>query len=67
MTQACPPLQLKPQQLKTLVQLGEDDPDVTYEDLMEIVEIARAALDNQTKVCSETLNGTERNGTERNG
>jgi hypothetical protein len=33
-------------QLATLVQLGEEDPDVDYDDLQEIVELARTALNS---------------------
>jgi hypothetical protein len=38
------PLYLTDKQLFTLVQLGKEDTNVEYEDLMEIVELARESF-----------------------
>ena len=38
------PLYLTDKQLATLVQLGEEDTNVEYDDLMEIVLLARQSL-----------------------
>lgn len=42
-------LLLSVKQLEVIVQLGEEDPDVDYEELMEIVKLARKELRKTTK------------------
>jgi len=53
------PQQFSTQQLETICKLTDDDSDIEYEELMEIVKIARAELDKMQKLCSATKNGTD--------